>query len=302
MKGFWTLRISVASVLLLAALTMSARGRYARTEVTHYIRLSGDFAYARANAQDGYAWDAEVPMSLREAKSIIGSGMVEDGVSGNGFAPGLGIGYRLAYGALRFDVGIGAEYRQLYLQPNDLTNAYARGRDEEGVTYMGYHSWTRRTAVMQHAGINLPVMIGGEWNGVCVLAGVKTTINVWGTSAESGAYSLKGAYDRYMDPFVGMDNHGFVSDQPYRCEPVPQTVSYELRACLEVGYCFHGAEQIQRRARGRSKSHVVKCYVSAFGEYGIAGSEGIYTPLLLGARLTMLLPLPKGRECTCWKF
>lgn len=295
-----THRIIVVCMLMLAAAGVCARSRYGRTEANHYIRLSADFSYARSLAKGGYAWDAEMPMSLREAQSIIGSGMKEAGIAGNGFAPGLGVGYRLTYGYFVFDAGLGVEYRHQYLRPKALTNAYAEGYDEQGILYSGRHIWTHRVCEMRHVGLNLPVMLGCEFSDVVILAGVKLNADVWGQQKEKGLYSLEATYDRYMDPFEKMPNHGFVKDEPYTCAPVPLTTSFDLRACLEVGYCFHGGESTPRRGRGRS--NIVKCYVSAFGEYGVVGSEGAYVPFLIGARLTMLLPLPKGRECTCWKF
>jgi len=263
----------------------------------HYIRVSGDFSYARDCAHGGIAWDNTAQVSLQDALAVIGSGAMEKGVSGNGFAPALGVGYRLAHNHFLFDVGLGGEYRQTWLKPHDLTNAYARGKDEEGLIYMGHHQWRERRSVLRHAGLTLPVTIGGEWDEWFFLAGVKGAVDIWGRSEEQGLYTLDGAYDRYMNAFEGMPNHGFVTDEPYRCEPKSQAVSISLRACAEVGYCVYGASD------GRYKrKQTVKVYVSAFGEYGVLTSKEAYAPFLLGARVTMLVPLPVKRECTCWKF
>ena len=291
-------RLVVASILLLASLCVySARRSSSRTELNHYIRVSADFAYARGVAHDGYVTDGSQVLTLQEAKQIVGSDLLERGIAGNGYAPGLGVGYRLAYGAFRFDIGLGAEYRKCSMQPHNLTNIQAIGYDAEGLSYTGYHSWTERRTVLQHVGLNLPVMFGGEWNKVCVMAGVKANIDVWGRSAEKGYYTLVADYERYMDPFSDMPNHGYVTNEPYSCEQHAQTTSWSMRVCAEVGYCVYGGEENRYR-----RNESIRLYVSAFGEYGVIGSQQSYTPLLVGARVTMLLPLPKQRECTCWKF
>ena len=134
------------------------------------------------------------------------------------------------------------------------------------------------------------------WNNICVMAGVKANIDVWGRSAEHGNYTLVAEYDRYMDPFSNMPNHGFVTNEPYSCGQHAQSVSWNMRVCAEVGYCVYGGDDGRYRRR-----ESLKVYVSAFGEYGVIG-KGSYTPLLIGARVTMLVPLPKQKACTCWKF
>ena len=292
--------VVLTGILLLAPLCAYPAHRYrgsARNEVKHYARLSADIAYARGMSRAGEVWDMS-SLSLDEARSLVGSGLMEAGLSGNGFAPSLGIGYRMTYSWLRLDVGLGAEYRRCSMQPHNMLDITGPGVDEEGMKYTGHHSWSNRRCVLQHAGVTLPVMIGGEWEKVCVMAGVKASIDVWGTSEEKGNYSLEAEYDRYFDNFHDMPNHGFVTDEPYSCGTQAQSAAWNLRACLEVGYCVYGGEQSRYR-----RKESMKVYVSAFGEYGITGSAKAYTPLLLGVRATMLIPLPKEEKCTtCWRY
>lgn len=283
-------------LMLVSLCAYPARRSSNRTELNHYIRVSADFAYARGVMGDGYVANGTQALSLQEAQQLIGSDKLERGVAGNGFSPALGAGYRLAYGAFRLDAGLGAEYRQCYMRPHDLSNIQATGIDEEGLVYNGYHSWTGRRTALQHVGLTVPVMIGGEWNNVCVMAGVKAGIDIWGKSAENGYYSLVADYDRYMDPFSNMPNHGFVKDEPYSCGQHAQSISWSMRVCAEVGYCVYGGDNVRYR-----RNESIRVYISAFGEYGVIGQGG-YTPLLIGARVTMLVPLPKQKTCTCWKF
>lgn len=282
---------AIAAVMLLSSVCTYAQ--------KHYIRVNADVAYARDMARGGEAVGAAEPINLSAARAIIGSGQMQAGVSGNGFAPALGVGYRLSYNHLLFDVGIGAEYRQTHLHPTDLTNVQQSAVDEEGMTYVGHHAWTNRSCKLSHVGVNIPVMIGGEWSNICVLAGVKANVDIWGSNTERGNYSLVADYERYMDPFSNMPNHGFVQNEPYECAPVAQSMAFNLRACAEVGYCVYGADDGGRYRRSQSP---LKCYVSAFGEYSVLATQGTYSPLLVGVRATMLVALPEKRQCTCSRF
>ena len=232
-------------------------------------------------------------MTYNAARSIVGSGMTEKGLAGNGFAPAAGVGYRLVYNHFLLDVGLGVEYRQAWLRPTALTQVYEQATDEQGYAYTGHHSWTERRSVMKHVGLNLPVMLGGEWDKFYFLAGVKLNADIWGRSSEQGYYSLEATYDRYMDPFTDMPNHGYVTNEPYTCDQVVLPMAVQLRACVEAGYCVYGADSGRYR---RQKS--TKVYVSVFGEYSVIGTPDTYMPLLVGARVTALIPLPQKTKCT----
>lgn len=293
-KSCYMKRARIHSIWMVSMLLLASCYVYAADN--HYFRLSVDLAYARDFSRSGGVFDPTVTMGLADAQAIIGSGIMEPLNQSNGFSPALGIGYRLAHNHFRLDVGLGAEYRQRYNMPADLTNVYERGIDEQGFDYMGHHMWTQRTCVMRHIGVNVPVMVGGEWSRFYFLAGVKAAVDLWGTNTEQGKYSLTADYERYMDPFSGMDNHGFVTESPYSCDPVVQPLSWNVRACAEVGYCVAGAEEV------RGKKTQTKWYVGLFGEYGVIGTKEAYTPLLVGVRLTMLMPLPELKTCMCWGY
>ena len=293
-----TNRMLLVGISLLVALCAYPARRHSsryssRNAMHHYIRVSADFSCAREFANGGTAIDATDAMTYSTARSIIGSGMTEKGLAGNGFAPGIGVGYRLVYNHFLFDVGLGSEYRQVWLRPTALTQVFERATDEQGYAYTGHHSWTERRSVMKHVGLNLPVMLGGEWEKFYFLAGVKLNADIWGRSSEQGYYSLEATYDRYMDPFTDMPNHGYVTNEPYTCDQVVLPMAVQLRACVEAGYCVYGADSGRHR---RQKS--TKVYVSVFGEYSVIGTPDTYMPLLVGVRVTALIPLPQKTKCT----
>ena len=298
MKGMKLHRIILISVMMLVTLCVYPAGRRGaryrgNNAVQHYFCVSADIAYAHEIAHGGEGIASADAMTYSTARSIIGSGMTEKGLAGNGFAPAAGVGYRLVYNHFLLDVGLGAEYRQAWLRPTALTQVYEQATDEQGYAYTGHHSWTARRSVMKHVGLNLPVMLGGEWEKFYFLAGVKLNADIWGRSSEQGYYSLEATYDRYMDPFTDMPNHGYVTNEPYTCDQVVLPMAVQLRACVEAGYCVYGADSGRYR---RQKS--TKVYVSVFGEYSVIGTPDTYMPLLIGARVTALIPLPQKTKCT----
>ena len=261
----------------------------------HFIRFNVDFSYARDFASAGASAPNVEDLSLAEAQDWIGSGRAEKLTGSNGFSPALGLGYRYQYKHLLVDVGIGAEYRHRFNGLSGMEDITAVATDDYGTEYTGHHSWTSRTAVMQHAAIHLPVMIGGEWEKVYFLAGAKMNLDVWGRSQEKGRYTLVADYDRFMDPFENMKEHGIVDKEPYTCSPKSMAIGWDLRVCAEVGY--HLSETGHTTG---SRSIKPQYYIGAFAEYGVVTKKDYFHPFLAGVRLTILLPLKTTEACKCW--
>ena len=264
-------------------------GMYAWSAGTHYVRVSVDAGYV-------HEMGGSTPelTNLGEAQALIGNGQTELLKASNGVGTGVEFGYRYAYRHLLVDIGLGCDFRHRVNQPGDITNIEQPDTDEEGYDYMGLHTWSGRKCTWQNVGLNIPLMVGGEWNKVYFLVGAKLNVNVWGRTVEKGKYSLMADYDRYMDPFSGMSNHGFVTDEPYACAPMTQSTSFDIRACAELGYCLYGTEQYTR-----SRSASARYYLGAYAEYGIAPTSTIYNSLSVGAKLTILLPLRAKEACMC---
>ena len=269
----------VCMVLMTFAISVSAGG-------SHFVRMSVDFSYARD--MDGTSVDMSA-LSLQEAQDLVNAGTFETLQRSNGLAPGLGVGYRYMWKHLLIDVGLGVQYRYRWNRPYQIEDIQAPSVDIEGYDYIGHHSWTDRLQKMQHIGVQLPLMIGGEWSGFYFLVGAKANLDVWGGRAEQGLYSLYGEYDRYIDPFSGMPENGFMAEEAYATNPVKMSLGWDVRVCGEIGYRIH------HTARNTDPIW----YIGAFAEYGVLSAAETYRPLLVGARLTMLLPLPTRHACNC---
>ena len=275
--------------ILLGTLLISLFGSYALAAGTHYLRWSANVGYVH----DMGGKSTEIT-DLSEAQTLVGSGQTELLTKSNGIGSGIGFGYRYAYNHLLIDIGLGCDFRYRANQVADILNVEQPAVDEEGYDYMGLHTWSTRKNIWQNVGLNLPVMVGGEWSSVYFLVGAKLNVNVWGRTQEKGEYSLSADYDRYMDPFSGMSNHGYVTDEPYACAPIAQSMSWDVRACAEVGYCFSGAQSYSNR-----RSASPRYYLGAYAEYGIALNNKTYNSLEVGAKLTILLPIKAKEACMC---
>jgi len=224
----------------------------------HTIRISADFSYAR-------------DFDMSDAVLL----------SSNGFAPSLGMGYRGVFNHFALDLGLGVQYRNVVNHPDSILQI-AEAVDSEGYTYMGTHTWTNRSSRAQKVSLQLPLMLGTDWERWFVLAGVKVNMSLWARNRDDGYYSLVADYERYIDPFNDMAPHGFVTDEYYSSATGGVEWGGDLRVCAEVG--CHVWQNLS---------------VSVFGEYGVVLFKGNYHPLEVGARLSYLFTLKVKRKERC---
>lgn len=288
--GFWELMLLFWLGLFAVVVPVSGE---------NFIRLNADASYARdlARANTGAPFIKE--LSLPQALEWIGSGQYESLQSSNGFAPAIGAGYRYQHKAFILDLGLGVEYRCRFNRMYPVEEVLAAEVDEKNWDYEAHYTWRERRGRLQHLGINLPLMVGGEWSGICVLAGVKANIDVWGNSSEKGLATKYGVYKQTNDPIFIRDKYGFYTDKPYQEAAVASAMQWNVRACLELGYRLSKA---QKGKKAYKKSNDPRYYVSLFAEYSVVGLQNTYLPLLVGARFTALLPIPEKPICKCLKF
>ena len=290
--GYRYVRINMLLLLLLSSVSLSMRGE-------HYIRLNADFSYARDFAGKGVsATPIGSETSLDAAQAWIGAGTVEPLSKSNGFAPAIGVGYRFKHKILIVDAGLGCEYRMRFNGLDSLAGVKAEHVDEWGETFIGTHSWTNRSAKWQNVGIQVPVMAGVEIKRFYVLAGIKANVDLWGTTREKGAYTMTGKYVRFMDELEDVPGHGLVSNEAYEMPAKKIGLWWDIRACLDLGYCIYG----DGANKNKKQKIQPRYYVGAFAEYSFLGGNKQYLPLLAGVRLTVLLPLQESKECMCWGY
>lgn len=259
-----------------------------------FIRLSTDF---------GYSCDINSPMNpplpqtdftLNGVNAILGRGYDESLLGSNGVGVGVSFGYRKAWNVMLFDIGLGCDYRYINNQVTPLS-AIEDEIDEENYPYIGYYTWHDRVQLRHHIGVDLPLMVGAYKKQFYMLAGIKASLHVWGVSAENGNNSLRASYDRYVDDFTDMYEHGFIKDVPYQTEKIDLSTKFNLSVCAEIGYMFDNNSYSVAGRKGAKPIHTL----SAFVEYAVVG-QGYYCPLTAGIRWSILFPL-KSANCLCYE-
>ena len=264
----------------------------------NYFRASASFSYAHERQRAEYNTKLPSNATLNQAQDWLGGGEAEALKESHGFSPDLGIGYRYTYKLLQLDLGLGLAYRYLVNKPYPVKDIKAAATDDTGLPYTGFHTWNERNIRAQHLAIQLPVMIGFEYKNVYALAGIKANLDLWGTAREKGSYSLRGKYDYFMAPFADIDGHGFVADEPYQLDAEAMSMAWDMRACIEIGYCLNGEQEVETAYRTKEQP---RYYLGIFAEGAFAGTQKAYMPLIFGVRFTALIPLPEPKKCNCLK-
>ena len=87
----------------------------------------------------------------------------------------------------------------------------------EGFTQTKHYTFTEPMKENHVVGqVMLPVMLGGTWDRVYFLAGMKVGYALLGSYSQSSTYSSSITdADAYDPAWVNMPNHGAVTDEPY---------------------------------------------------------------------------------------
>lgn len=252
--------------MFLAVVSICGQGRS-----DNYLRLSFDAGYA-AQPQ------------LESKPSPV--------LSSNGALGAFSVGYRLKKQAFLFDLGLGVGYT--YYADGLVDSVYVMPQvDMEGESFIGHNLCTKRLNNTHSLSLQLPIMFGAQWDMIYFLAGVKLYAHIPMDAFESGAYSLLGEYDRFIDVFENMPTDGFVANEPYENALVIDNY-VDIQFCAELGCWFSltGGEY-----RGTSNLSVDAC-LSAFVEYGV-DIPMQHSPLAAGLRLAVLFELKKSSVCMC---
>lgn len=230
----------------------------------HYLRLSPTIGYAMDMAADK-SW---------------------------GVAAEVGAGYRLQYKHFIFDVGVGGQYLNLH---NQLPNIEEQkpAVDIQNVPYTGLSFWSERNDVAHRILVNMPVMVGGQWNKIYFLVGANMNLHVWGRADEEGLYTYQGQYERYIQPLSSLPQYGFVTDEFYRKNQQVIDFNYDIRVAAEVAYCVNAEKDVA--------FNKLACYVGLFVEYSVLHLSD-FTPLVAGAKLTLLWRMKERKHCMCYNY
>lgn len=261
---------------------MTDRMKYGLALVLGLVCCAGTLAQShsmRFSIDGGYA--AEFP-SAKSTTSLRHS---------DGAVTSFGVGYRLSYGAFRFDVGVGAEYTYLNNSLNDSLASEPFRKEWAGGVLNGVcdTTFTNRHDRVQRVALNIPVMFGGEWGRIYALAGAKFSAYVFSATQESGYKQLGWSF-----PELHYIDNRTTENTDYSYNPVfRSSVDMDIRLCAEFG-CRLNSQYATAYSRNLSTDY----YIAAFAEYGVYHTTP-YAPFVVGVRLTAVLHMPRRQVCHC---
>lgn len=168
----------------------------------------------------------------------------------------VGAVYQFQYNHFILETGISGSYTLYNVGVNDSLLHYEM-IDTKGTqfTYNGYLK--DRTDVSKNLAVNVPLMLGAEFNYLYALAGAKVSLNLLTHTHQKALLSTTGDYDMYYETLVDMPNHGF---HDFEKEQTSGTMKYkmlDLRVAGEIGTVFY------------SSNRSAKYRIGVFAEYGV---------------------------------
>lgn len=129
-----------------------------------------------------------------------------------GFGGGVGLGYEMQYEHFLLQTGLHINGAQENFRLRDGKYALRTSTDSEGYIFDFWYKQENRIDKYSLASVQIPLLLGGEFNRFYFLAGAKVNIHLFAKAHASGIYSSLGDYDPMIDEFEDMPNHQFFSD------------------------------------------------------------------------------------------
>ncbi|MCQ2347013.1 MAG: hypothetical protein MJZ92_03700 [Paludibacteraceae bacterium] len=167
------------------------------------------------------------------ATSLIGTMPQASPAWGGGGS--LGLGYELQAHSFLFQTGLGARYTQDGLRINDGRFVLPDQYDSQGFKFNYIYEQSRRNDTYRNIEMDLPLLVGAQFNHFYFLAGAKIQFALYKNSSSKGYYSTLGEYIELIDPFEDMPNHKFFVDKPRSSSSVDHKASFNVAASAEIG-------------------------------------------------------------------
>ncbi len=104
-----------------------------------------------------------------------------------------------------------------------------------------YYSFTERKDVARTLSLQIPLLLGANFDGFYFLAGPKLSLSFWGqTVMKCNATSEADYSSRYIGMYGEMDNHGYRHNVPLKYTgPALWNIRFNIMASAEVGWEFY---------------------------------------------------------------
>ena len=147
----------------------------------------------------------------------------------------IGVGYEYKYD--HFILNAGPEFR-IFSSADKITfpTSYDVSMIGPGYSQTKHYTFTEPMPEDHLVGqVTLPIMVGGIWNSVYFLAGMKIGYTVLGSYSQKSKISTSITDDAAYDPsWVNMANHGAINDDPYSAKG-KTNYGLDIIATAEVG-------------------------------------------------------------------
>ncbi len=247
---------------------------------------------------------------------------------GSGWA--IGGVYEYQNYVFRLQTGVGARIQSVKNKVDDYSFTDNTVYDAYHYPYHLHYSFTDRMDQVHTAYLQVPLLLGANFQGIYFFGGVKLDLPLWGRTIVKAIGTTTGTYDQFMGTFEEMDNHGLRKNvelirkkdiilmQPnvhisaeigyewgeiYRGETgfdAPKPKDYRIKLALFADYCLNNMNN-------RSNFPIVniptdyKWDFSAFEMHHVLSSnlvnESFIRNLYVGIKLTLLVGFHEKDEC-----
>lgn len=249
-----------------------------------------------------------------------------------GAGGGVGAGYEMHVSSFVWTVGLQANLAHSSFRLGDISSSF-RATDDEGDAFTYTYTQNARRDCYTDLSLRLPVMVGADFGRMYFLAGLKLDMSLLGRSKVRTRLSSSGDYDDLIDPFTGMEEHGFFDDMTFNQKgkfafKPDVMVSAEVGVNLgtvtkETGYDVPRSKQkyrialffdyglLDRHERGKLESITLpSSFNSSDMTSGITVNDILSTTqsqqkvhnLLVGVKFTVLFKLRDPSKCVICEY
>ncbi|MBQ9297132.1 MAG: hypothetical protein IJ204_08070 [Paludibacteraceae bacterium] len=177
----------------------------------------------------------------------------------------LGVDYRLFHNNFLFSAGLEGMYN-LYANHMEQLDVVLQMKDAEGDLF-NMHVHVDEAKDMAHMiNLNIPLLVGGEWNRFYFMVGPKISLNMYGATSSKAQVTTYGEYERYYDDFYDMTNHQFISGQRMSSEALRLTWNFNILAHMEIGGRIG---HMYKHKQFRTNPDKTRMYLAAYVDFGV---------------------------------
>ena len=182
-----------------------------------------------------------------------------------GMNTNIGLDYRIFHNNFLFSCGAEAMYQLSSNKMDDLDVSILM-MDTEGDPFNMHVLMDKSRDLSHMVNVNIPLLIGGEWNRFYFMVGPKFSINLYGATSSRAQYTTYGEYESYYDDFYDMPNHQFESGRTVSSGTLPLKWNFNILAHVEIG-CRLGhftTHKVYRRNPEKTRM-----YLAAYMDFGV---------------------------------